>query len=198
MAFYGLLEQVTGVEPDTWAYGRQPDMYRFARLLGHARRDWTFTIARRYLYETADAVRLAALEQSRHAPLAQLVSKMRREETYHQMHVQTWFERFAQGPEEGRARLAAAITELLPDALDLFAELDGEADLVSDSSLPEPMHALRDRWLATLQPALDRLDVDMSTVQPPVPPRRGGLHPDFAWLHNEMTMVYRQEPGAVW
>jgi ring-1,2-phenylacetyl-CoA epoxidase subunit PaaC len=198
LAVYQLLEHVTGVDPDTWAYGREPGDYRFAHLIGHARRDWTFTIARRYLYETADAVRLAALEQSAYAPLAQLVAKMRREETYHQMHFQTWFERFVQGPDESRDRFAAALQELWPDALDIFATLEGEDDLVRDGILPEPNAALRERWLAMMQPSLARAGVDITMQRPPGDPRRGGTHPDFAWLHSEMTMVYRQEPGAQW
>jgi ring-1,2-phenylacetyl-CoA epoxidase subunit PaaC len=198
LALYGLLEAETGLAPDTWAYGREPHEYRFARLIGNARHDWAFTIARRYLYETADAVRLAALERSSHAPLAQLVAKMRREERYHQMHFQTWFERFIQGPAEARERFSSALAQLWPDALDLFTPLDGEDDLLSSGVLPESHAAMRERWTALLAPALERSGIDISDAQPPAEPRRGGTHPDFAWLHGEMTMVYRLEPGAEW
>ncbi len=48
-------------DADAIAYDREPDDYRHARLLDHGRGDWAMTIARRYLYETADAVRLEAL-----------------------------------------------------------------------------------------------------------------------------------------
>ena len=41
------------------------------------------TIARRYLYETSDAVRLEALVGGSWAPLAELVAKLLREERYH-------------------------------------------------------------------------------------------------------------------
>jgi ring-1,2-phenylacetyl-CoA epoxidase subunit PaaC len=198
LALYGLLEAETGLAPDEWAYGREPQEYLFARLLGHARHDWAFTIARRYLYETADAVRLSALERSSHAPLAQLVAKMRREERYHQMHVQTWFERFIQGADEARERFNAALAHLWPDALDLFAPVDGEDELVSSGMLPEPHAALRERWVALLAPALERAGIAMANDQAPDPARRGGTHPDFGWLHGEMTMVYRLEPGAEW
>lgn len=198
MAFYGLLEAETGIAPDTFAYGRAPEEYRFARLIGHARGDWAFTIARRYLYDTADAVRLSALERSTHAPLAQLVAKMRREEQYHLMHFQTWFERFVQGTDDTRQRFGEALTTLWPDALDLFAPVDGEDDLVRSGVLPEPHATLRERWEAMLAPAFERAGISLPDATPPSPPRRGGTHPDFAWLHNEMTMVYRQEPGAEW
>ena len=45
------------------------------------RGDWATTMARRYLYDTADAVRLEALAGSSERPLAELVAKIRREET---------------------------------------------------------------------------------------------------------------------
>lgn len=198
LAFYELLATETGIAPDDWAYHRKPDEYRFARLIGHARGDWTFTIARRFLYETADAVRLAALERSSHAPLANLVAKMRREERYHMMHFQTWFERFVNGPAESRERLARAIETLWPDALDLFAPSEAEDDLIRDGILPESMATLRERWEAMLAPSLERAGVAVDTQAAPPDPRRGGTHPDFSWLHNEMTMVYRMEPGAEW
>jgi len=197
LAYYELLSSQTGIAPDVYAYGRQPDEYRFARLLGRARGDWAITMARRYLYETADAVRLASLERSSHRLLADLVAKMRREEQYHLMHVQTWFERFLARPGEARDRFSAALTDLWPDTLDVFAPLDGEDDLLSEGILPDPMAELRARWQAMLQPSLDRAGVAVSG-KAPTECRRGGQHPDFAWLHNEMTMVYRSQPGAEW
>lgn len=198
LAFYELLAAETGVAPDTWAYSREPEEYRCARLVGRARGDWTFTIARRFLYETADAVRLASLRSSSHSPLANLVAKMQREEQYHLMHFHTWFERFVNGPAESRERLARALETAWPDALDLFSPLEREDDLVREGILPEAMMTLRERWEAMLAPSLQRAGADISTAHPPPTPRRGGTHPDFAWLHNEMTMVYRLEPGVEW
>jgi ring-1,2-phenylacetyl-CoA epoxidase subunit PaaC len=197
LAYYELVSSLTGIAPDDYAYGRQPAEYRFARLLGHARGDWAITMARRFLYETADAVRLASLERSAYQPLADLVAKMRREEQYHLMHVQTWFERFLAHPGDARDRFTNALVALWPDALDILAPIDGEADLLSDGTLPESMSELRDRWQAMLQPSLERAGITVSG-EAPAEPRRGGTHPDFAWLHNEMTMVYRAIPGAEW
>ena len=57
-AFYELRAQLTGEDPDEVAFGRPADGYRHARLLDHPRTDWAFSLARRYLYDTADAVRL--------------------------------------------------------------------------------------------------------------------------------------------
>src|SRR3954471_23589753 len=79
--YYELLTQLTGDRADRIAFGRMPEEFRHARLLDHARTDWAFSVARRYLYDTADAARLAALAHSIYAPLAGIVAKIRREET---------------------------------------------------------------------------------------------------------------------
>jgi len=66
-AFYELLADLVadGRDADALAYDRPPEGYYHARLLDHPRGDWARTIARRYLYDSADDVRLEALENSR-------------------------------------------------------------------------------------------------------------------------------------
>ena len=88
-ALYRLLAEVVddGRDADAIAYDRPVEGYYHARLLDHPRGDWADTIARRYLYDTADGIRLDALAQSSYAPLRELVAKIRREERYHLMHV---------------------------------------------------------------------------------------------------------------
>jgi 1,2-phenylacetyl-CoA epoxidase catalytic subunit len=71
--------------------------------------DWEKTIARQYLYEEADARRLEQLKQSDDPEIAGLAAKIDREEVYHRMHAQMWFERLKDEP-----RFTAAVDELRP------------------------------------------------------------------------------------
>src|SRR5262245_56688948 len=129
-ALYRLLGDLTRVDPDALAYDREPSEYRHCRLLDHGRGDWAMTIARRYLYDTADAVRLEALAGGSWSPLAELVAKLEREERYHRMHATVWFERLARGAGDARARLIAALEGLGPDAATVFTPLPGGTALV--------------------------------------------------------------------
>lgn len=198
-ALYELRAQVTGEDADAVAFGRPPEAYRHAALLNHPRTDWAFTVARRYLYETADAVRLEALALSAHEPLARLAAKMRREERYHLMHLGAWMDRLAHGGPDTHSRLAEAITALWPDAQTVFAPLDGEAALVAAGILPEPMAALRRRWADGVVETLRTLGLPVpdSTPEPAADGRRRRTD-DFRWLHGEFTMVARSDPGATW
>src|SRR5947207_2601865 len=109
-ALYRLFVDVVadGRDVDAVAYDRPPDGYYHARLLDHPRGDWAQTIARRWIYETADAARLAALAETSHAPLRELVAKLRREERSHRMHVDTWLERLDGAGAQPLLRLFAA------------------------------------------------------------------------------------------
>lgn len=199
-ALYGLLSGVLddGRDADAIAYDREPAEYRHCRLLDHPRGDWADTIARRCLYDTADAVRLEAVATSSWAPLADLAAKIRREERYHLMHVGAWLERLALGGGEARARLEAALDRLAPDAATVFAPLPDEAALVEAGILAAPMADLELRWRVSIEPTLARLGL---AVPPPAgDPARGRLDHSaaFAWLHDEFTSVRRLDPVATW
>ena len=196
-ALYELLAELTDDDPDRIAYGRDPAAFRHAAILNHARGDWAFSVARRFLYETADAVRLVALAESSHEPLAALATKMRREETYHLLHADAWRRRLTEAGGEPRERLAGAVIELWPDAQAVFAPLDGEEVLVRDRILPTPMAELHAEWQRRARQALEPITGELPAAAPS-PDGRTRRTDDFAWLHGEFTSVARQEAAATW
>ncbi|MFL5919082.1 MAG: 1,2-phenylacetyl-CoA epoxidase subunit PaaC [Gaiellaceae bacterium] len=108
-ALYELVARERGTTADELAFDRSPHEYRCARLVELRLLDWEKTIARHYLYEQADAKRLERLKQTDDAELAGLATKIDREETYHRMHAQMWFDRLRDEP-----RFGAALEELQP------------------------------------------------------------------------------------
>jgi len=199
-ALYDVLAEVRadGRDADAIAYDRSPEDYRHCRLVDGGRGDWAMTIARRYLYDTADAARLEALGASSWAPLAELVAKLRREEKYHVMHVSTWLDRLARGGDEARRRLLAALATLAPDAATVFTPLPGETALVAAGILTFPLAEAQVRWRASITPDFVRLELPMPP--PAATPDRARLeHSDaFRWLWGEFTTVRRLDPEATW
>jgi ring-1,2-phenylacetyl-CoA epoxidase subunit PaaC len=117
-AWYELAAKVSereGVDADALAFDRDPDEYESApfvelRLVP----DWARTIARHWLYETADAIRIEALK-SAGGEVGALAEKIDREETYHRMHAQMWQQRL-----HTEVRYVRAVRELWPYALGLL------------------------------------------------------------------------------
>lgn len=197
-ALYGVLAELTDGDADALAYDRPADAFRHARLLDHPRTDWALTVARRYLYETADAVRLEALAGSSFRPLADLVAKIRREESYHLAHAEAWFERLAGSAGEGRLRLEGALDALAPDAATPFTSLPGEAALLAADILAAPMAELERRWRARLGAMFERHGLPLPG--PAADPAHGRDRHSIAFgdLWAEMTMVRRTDPKATW
>jgi ring-1,2-phenylacetyl-CoA epoxidase subunit PaaC len=199
-ALYTLLAELLddGRDADAIAYDRPPEGYLHARLLDHPRGDWAATMVRRYLYDTADAARLEALADSSYRPLAELVAKIRREERYHLMHVETWIERLARAPGEPRDRLLAALAAMAPDAGTVLAPLPGEAALVRHGIIGTPFATIEARWRAGVARTFAGLGLpDLPATRDPGT-ARSGHSAAFRALHAEFTMVRRSEVGATW
>jgi ring-1,2-phenylacetyl-CoA epoxidase subunit PaaC len=94
-------------DADALAFDRAPDEYRCAPLVQLHLLEWAHTIARRWLYEVADEIRITALMDD--VPVA---AKINREEAYHRMHAEMWHERLRNEP-----RFRDAVHELWPYAL---------------------------------------------------------------------------------
>ena len=173
-ALYELAARELGTTADELAFDRAPDEYRCAPLVELRRLEWARTIARHWLYETADEIRLAALVASDDPEIAGLARKIDREETYHRIHAEMWVDRL-QATEEGRERLDEAVDELWPYALGVLDD--------------ELRSALRTRAEARLDRALPEVE----------PVARGTHEAELAELWEEMTMVRRSAPaGSQW
>jgi ring-1,2-phenylacetyl-CoA epoxidase subunit PaaC len=117
-AVYSLL----GEDVDALAFDRKPEEYRCAPLVQLHLLEWAHTIARRWLYEVADEIRITALKEDPDPSVAGLAAKIDREEAYHRMHAEMWHERLG-----GEARFQEAVAELWPYALGVLpSELRGE------------------------------------------------------------------------
>jgi ring-1,2-phenylacetyl-CoA epoxidase subunit PaaC len=110
-AVYELLSD----DADALAFDRALDEYRCAPLVELHLLDWARTIARRWLYETADELRISVLMEDEDPRVAGLAAKINREEAYHRMHAEMWRERLGDTPQ-----FAAAVDELWPYAVGLL------------------------------------------------------------------------------
>jgi ring-1,2-phenylacetyl-CoA epoxidase subunit PaaC len=120
-AVYELLAGEEG-DADALAFDRKPEEYRCSPLVELHLLEWAHTIARRWLYEVADEIRIAALKDDSDQAVAGLAAKIDREEAYHRMHAEMWHDRLRDEP-----RFQRAVEELWPYALGVLpAELRGE------------------------------------------------------------------------
>jgi len=173
-ALYELAARELGTDADALAFDRPLEEYRSAPLVELRRLEWARTIARHWLYETADAIRLDALKESDDEELAGIAAKIDREEVYHRIHAEMWIDRLL-GTDEGRGRLDEALDELWPYALGVLDDV------------------LRPELVRRVEAKLGRAMREVAPIA------RGRHEAELAELHEEMTMVRRSAPaGARW
>jgi ring-1,2-phenylacetyl-CoA epoxidase subunit PaaC len=173
-ALYEIAARELGTTADALALDRKPEEYRSAPLVELRRLEWARTIARHWLYETADQVRIEALKDSSDPEIAGLAAKIDREEVYHRLHAELWLDRLLSNA-EGSAKLQEAVEELWPYALGV---LDDEL---------RPVFAKRVRAALPFElPDVEPVSREQHTAE-------------LAELLDEMTAVRRTAPeGAEW
>ncbi|MGH2709996.1 MAG: 1,2-phenylacetyl-CoA epoxidase subunit PaaC [Actinomycetota bacterium] len=157
---YEIAGPLAGKDPDALALGREQSEYRHAILCERPNGDWGYTIARQYLYDTADDIRLATLEKSSFPELAAAVKTIRLEERYHVEHARQWFNRFSSGPVEARQRFAQGLETAVGEAMALFESLPEEEHLVADGVMPSSNEDMLSEWLRALGEELESVSLD--------------------------------------
>jgi ring-1,2-phenylacetyl-CoA epoxidase subunit PaaC len=120
-AIYELLTD----DADALAFDRAPEEYRCAPLVELKLLDWAHTIARRWLYEVADELRLGALRDE-----YPVLAKVDREEIYHRQHAEMWHQRL-----RNTSQFRSAVDELWPYALGVLPPEERE-ELAARVGLP--------------------------------------------------------------
>lgn len=218
---YLLAAELSGDDADTLAFLRPRDQYYHARVLedrttpiydpegshqGHA--DWARAVARRFLYDLFDDLRVASLITSSYEPLAGAMKKVQREERYHLWHGEAWWQTLASSSPESHARLEESLHQLWPGLLGLFEEAPGERLLQDAAILPTRTSQLLAPWLERVQfyceaynlpfPA-HKVDGQWQLDGEALQGGRQGQHgPGWDDLYAEMMMVRSMEPEGIW
>ncbi len=195
--YYTLLHELGEADPDHLAFMREASDFRCAQLVELPRGDWAFSVARQFLYDAAESVRLAALAKSSYTPLAQAARKFAGEEKYHLLHGKTWIQQLGQATAESRARLQAALDEVYPYALGLFEITEIDEAIVAEG-LQKPEAEIKEDWLAHITPILHEAGLTLPNVAPNEGGRKGQHTEHLATLLNDMQLVFRTDPEAVW
>ncbi len=195
--YYQLLHDLGEADPDQLAFNRGADDFRCAQLVELPRGDWAFTVARQFLYDAAESVRLGALAQSSYTPLAQAAAKFAGEEKYHLLHGKTWMTHLGCGTDESRARVQKALDEVFPYALGLFETTEIDPAIAAEG-LQAPEGELKGHWLALIGPVVSAAGLSLPDAAPIEGGRRRRHTEHLKALLEDMQLVFRSDPSAEW
>ena len=200
LALYTLLHQLGESDPDTVAFTRNANQFHNCILTELPNKEYDFSLIRHFLFDTAEAIRFELLMNSSYEPLALLAKKIRGELRYHTMHANTWVKQLGKATKESISRLQHSLDEAMPYALGIFEESPYEQELIA-SGIFVGEQQVKEKWLAKVQEVVQQTSLIMPDwkILTPVMGGRMGKHSEHLQpLLDEMSEVFRIDPGAEW
>jgi ring-1,2-phenylacetyl-CoA epoxidase subunit PaaC len=200
-ALYEILHGLGEADPDTLAFTRDAKDFLCCHLVEYPIGDYSFSLIRNFLFNTAEQLRYELLESSTLEPLARLSMKVRGEIKYHLFHSNTWMVQLgAKGNEESRRRMQETLETVYPLAFSIFEPSEYEEQLI-EQGIFAGEHALRERWLAVVGKVLAEANLippSLDSIEPGYGGRKGHHTPYLQPMLEEMGEVFRIDPSAQW
>ncbi len=200
LALYTLLQKLGESDPDTIAFTRNANQFHNCILVELPNQEYDFSLIRHFLFDTAEALRFESLTHSSYEPLAQLAQKIRGELRYHTLHANTWVKQLGSATPESIRRLQQSLELALPYALGIFEPSPFEDELIN-AGIFEGEQALKEKWLARIESICRQTSLvlpDLKVVTPVLGGRTGKHSEHLQPLLDEMSEVFRIDPGAEW
>lgn len=187
-----------GHDEDQLAFLREERDYRNVTLVELPRGDFAFTVVRNALMATFFRLLWDKLAASSDAELAAIAGKAVKEARYHQQHAADWLVRLAQGTDESRRRVEAALADLWRFTAELFAS-DAVDEQAAASGLGPRWGELQDAWISEMNEILQEAGLSVPASVPFLSTGKAGVHSEhMGFILAEMQSLQRAYPGGVW
>jgi ring-1,2-phenylacetyl-CoA epoxidase subunit PaaC len=200
LSLYTILHELGESDPDTVAFTRNANQFHNSIFTELANQEYDFSLIRHFLYDTAEALRFELLTNSTCEPLAQVARKVRGELRYHTLHAKTWMKQLGSATEESVSRLQKSLEQAMPYALGMFEESPYEKEIM-EAGIFEGEQKLKELWMAKVEETISQTSLhlpDWKIVQPITGGRIGKHTEHLQPLLDEMSEVFRIDPGAEW
>lgn len=200
IALYELLTD----EVDHFALLRPAADYRSAWLSEWPCQQWHESLVRHWLYDEAETLRWASFEDSSIEGLGMLAARAEREEAFHRDHAAMYMSRIADGDDQGRSMIDAALETMVPLGLGLWDPVAGEAAALAEGIMSTSSADLCSQWSRIIGAKLEQwgftspLAPNAASIVPPAQANRTVRSPHFAELHQSLQEVIVLDPQATW
>jgi ring-1,2-phenylacetyl-CoA epoxidase subunit PaaC len=199
-AVYSLLNELGEKPPDTVAFTRTASQFHNCQLVELPNGEYDFSLIRHFLFDTAEALRWEMLAQSSFEPLSLLAKKIKGELRYHTLHANTWIKQLGSATKESISRLQNSLELATPYALGIFEESPYEKKIITEGIF-EGEQELKTKWFAKIEQIIRQTHLQLPDIKviSPIFGGRLGQHSEYLQpLLDEMSEVFRIDPGAEW
>ncbi len=160
--------------------------------------DYANTILKVYFFSLYQKLLYQELMKSTDSQLSAIAEKSLKEVKYHYIHSSTWVKMFAGGTEESKTRLNAAVQNLWEYTRGMFAETQGEAELVSLDIVPDST-LLYEIWKSAVMDDFAKFGIELPESTFMQKGSRTGYHTEyFGFILCELQYMQRTYPNCTW
>ncbi|MEH3085613.1 MAG: phenylacetate-CoA oxygenase subunit PaaC [Xylophilus ampelinus] len=186
-------------DEDQLAFLRDERDFRNLTIAELPRGDFAVTVLRNAMVATLLRQLWHRLRDSSDAEVAAIAAKAVKEARYHQRHAADWVLRLADGTDESRRRMEAALRRLWPYRHEMFEAGDPVDEAAAASGLGPRWSELREPWHADMGALLAEAGLEPPADTPFRSTGRHGRHSEHLGpLLAEMQSLQRAHPGGVW
>ena len=160
--------------------------------------DYANTILKVYFFSLYQKLLYQELMKSTDSQLSAIAEKSLKEVKYHYTHSSTWVKMFAGGTEESKTRLNAAVQNLWEYTRGMFAETQGEAELVTLDIVPDST-LLYEIWKSAVMDDFAKFGIELPESTFMQKGSRTGYHTEyFGFILCELQYMQRTYPNCTW
>jgi ring-1,2-phenylacetyl-CoA epoxidase subunit PaaC len=186
------------LDEDQLAFLRDERDYLNATLVELPRGDFAFTVLRNLFVATWAKLLWERLRDSSDTELVAIAGKAIKEARYHQQHAADWVVRLADGTQESRRRVDAALEQTWRYTAELF-ENDAVDEHARTTALGPRRIDLREPWLAEVAAVFGEAGLAVPGESAFRSTGTRGVHSEhMGYILAEMQHLQRSFPGGVW
>ena len=188
----------SGFDEDQLAFLRDERDYFNVTLVELPRGDFAFTVLRNLFIATWAKLLWDRLHTSTDTEVAAIAGKALKEVRYHQQHAADWVVRLADGSDESRRRMLAALDALWIYTAELF-DSDAVDAQAQATGLGPRWAELRAPWLAEIAAVFDEAGLAVPADSAFRSTGTRGVHSEhMGHMLAQMQHLQRAYPGGVW
>ena len=160
--------------------------------------DYANTILKVYFFSLYQKLLYQELMKSTDSQLSAIAEKSLKEVKYHYTHSSTWVKMFAGGTEESKTRLNEAVQNLWEYTRGMFAETQGEAELVTLDIVPDST-LIYEIWKSAVMDDFAKFGIELPESTFMQKGSRTGYHTEyFGFILCELQYMQRTYPNCTW
>ncbi len=183
---------------DDLAYHRNERDFRNLLITEHPNKDFAYTIARQFFFDTYSFFLYEELKNSKDATISAIAEKALKEITYHLRHSSEWMLRLGDGTKESKEKTQTAVNELWRFTGELFI-MDQIDELLIKEGIAADLNLVKSKWENKVSEILQRATLEKPMSAYAHTGSHKGIHTEhLGFLLAEMQYLPRTYPKAKW